>query len=78
MICSLKLALTEDLCVVQKKGKENQYAIYVKCTFDERSSIFIRDKPVFSSERRLHMDQYLQLKKKNLLVGLKGPVAKTN
>jgi hypothetical protein len=30
----------------------------VICTFDERPSIFIRDKPIFSSERMLHKDYY--------------------
>jgi hypothetical protein len=35
-----------DLCVVQK-----QRAICAKCTFDEKPSIFIRNKPIFSSER---------------------------
>jgi hypothetical protein len=28
----------------------------VICTLDERPSIFIRDKPTFSSERMLHED----------------------
>jgi hypothetical protein len=27
-------------------------------TLDERPSIFIRDKPIFSSERMLHKDYY--------------------
>jgi hypothetical protein len=30
----------------------------VKCTLDEMPSIFIRDKPIFSSERMLHKDYY--------------------
>jgi hypothetical protein len=30
--------------------------IYAKCTLDERPSIFIRDKPILSSERMLHKD----------------------
>jgi hypothetical protein len=29
-----------------------------KCTLDERPSMFIRDKPIFSSERVLHKDYY--------------------
>jgi hypothetical protein len=29
-----------------------------KHTFDERPSIFIRDKPIFSSERMVHKDYY--------------------
>jgi hypothetical protein len=52
----------------------------VKCTFDERPSIFIRDKPIFSSERILHEDYHrkVQLEKKSLTVGLKGLDAKAN
>jgi hypothetical protein len=53
----------------------------VKCTLDERPGIFIRDKPIFSTERMLHKDYYRRSsveKKKSLVVGLKGPVAKTN
>jgi hypothetical protein len=53
----------------------------VKCTLDEIPSIFVRDKPIFSSERMLHKDYYLRSsaeKKKNLVVGLKGLDAKTN
>jgi hypothetical protein len=30
----------------------------VKCTLDEIPSIFVRDKPIFSSERMLHKDYY--------------------
>jgi hypothetical protein len=52
MICFVKPVLTEDFCVVQKE----EFAI--TCTLDERPSIFIRDKPVFSSERMLHKDYY--------------------
>jgi hypothetical protein len=47
----------------------------VKGTLDERPSIFIRDKPIFSSERMLHKDYYSKDsvgKKKFLVVGLKG------
>jgi hypothetical protein len=33
-------------------------AICVKCTLDERSSIFIRDKHILLSERILHKDYY--------------------
>jgi hypothetical protein len=53
----------------------------VKCTLDEIPSIFVRDKPIFSSERMLHKDYYRSSsaeKKKNLVVGLKGLDAKTN
>jgi hypothetical protein len=43
-------------------------------------SIFIRDKPIFSSERMLHKDYYRRssVEKKYLVVGLKGLDAKTN
>jgi hypothetical protein len=50
----------------------------VKCTLDEITSIFVRDKPIFSSERKLHKDYYRRSSvKKNLVVGLKGLDAKT-
>jgi hypothetical protein len=32
------------------------HAICAKCTLDERPSIFITDKPIFSSERMLRKD----------------------
>jgi hypothetical protein len=42
-------------------------------------SIFIRDKPIFSSERMLHKDYYPRSSvEKSLVVGLKGLDAKTN
>jgi hypothetical protein len=53
MICCVKPVLTEDLCVVQKEC--------VKCTFDERPSICIRDNPIFSAERMLHKDYYAKI-----------------
>jgi hypothetical protein len=43
-----KPELTEDLYIVTS----------VIHTLDERPSIFIRDKPIFSSERMLHKDYY--------------------
>jgi hypothetical protein len=51
-----------------------------KYTLDEKPSIFIRDKPIFSSERMLHKDYNarIQLEKRSPVVGLKGPGAKTN
>jgi hypothetical protein len=57
-----------------------QHAICVKCTFDEIPSIFVRDKPIFSSERMLLKDYYRRssAEKKNLVVGLKGLDTKTN
>jgi hypothetical protein len=49
-------------------------------TLDERPSIFIRDKQIFSSERMLHKDYYSKrsVEKKILIVSLKGSGAKTN
>jgi hypothetical protein len=46
----------------------------VKCTLDEKPGIFIRDKPIFSSEKMLHKDYYPRssVEKKSLVVGLKG------
>jgi hypothetical protein len=55
--------------------------ICVKCTLDEKPSTFIRDNPIFSSERMLHKDYYRKSsvgKKKPLVVGLVGPGANTN
>jgi hypothetical protein len=42
--------------------------------------IFMRDKPIFSSERMLHKDYYRRssAEKKILVVGLKGLDAKTD
>jgi hypothetical protein len=47
---------------------------------NERPSIFIRDKSIFSSERMLHKDYDLKgsVENKSLVVSLKGLVAKTN
>jgi hypothetical protein len=52
----------------------------VKCTLDERPSTSIRDNPILSSERMLHKDYYRRssVKKKSLVMGLKGPDAKTS
>jgi hypothetical protein len=49
-------------------------------TLDERPSMFIRDKLVFSSERVLHKDYDRKgsVEKKSLVVSLKGLGAKTN
>jgi hypothetical protein len=52
MICFAKPVLTEDLCRVQKEI----FSIFAMRTLDEGPSIFIRDKPIFSSERMLHED----------------------
>jgi hypothetical protein len=52
----------------------------VKFTLDEMLNIFIRDKPIFSSERMLHKDYYRRssVEKKGLVLGLKGLDAKKN
>jgi hypothetical protein len=74
MICSVKPVLTENWCVVQKEE------FSITCTLDEKPGIFIRDKPIFSSERMLHKGYYHKssVEKKSLVVGLKGPGAKIN
>jgi hypothetical protein len=58
MICSAKPVLTEDLCVGQKE--EFSITCYMCEMYEmcERPSIFTRDKPIFSSERMLHKDNY--------------------
>jgi hypothetical protein len=45
-----------------------------------RPSIFIRDKPIFLSERMLHKNYYREgsVEKKSLVVGLKRLDAKAN
>jgi hypothetical protein len=80
MICPAKPVLTEDLCIVQKE-EFLKHAVCAKCTLDERPSIFIRDKPIFSSERMIHKDYYRKgsvSEKKSLVLGLKGLDTKTN
>jgi hypothetical protein len=51
-----------------------------KCTLDVRPSIFIRDNPIFSSERMLHKDYYRRgsIEQKYVVVYLKRTDAKTN
>jgi hypothetical protein len=47
----------------------------------ERPSLFIRDNPIFSSEKMLRKDYYRKSwveKKKSLVVGLKGLHGETN
>jgi hypothetical protein len=56
VICPAMSLLTEDLYIVQKQEFFSNMAICAKCTLDERLSIFIIDKPIFSSERILHKD----------------------
>jgi hypothetical protein len=52
----------------------------VKCTLDERPSVFIRGKLIFSSERVLHKDYYRKgsVRRKSLVMGLTGLDDKTN
>jgi hypothetical protein len=57
MTCFAKPVLTEDLHIVQKKEFSTNAASAIR-TLDERPSIFIGDKPNFSSERRFHKDYY--------------------
>jgi hypothetical protein len=57
MMCHAKRVLTEDLCVVQKE-EFSVTSICAKFTLHERPGIFIRDKPIISSERMLHKDYY--------------------
>jgi hypothetical protein len=54
--------------------------VCAKYTLDERPGVFIRDKPIFSSERMLHKDYNRKgsVGKKSQVVGLKGLDAKTN
>jgi hypothetical protein len=54
---------------------------FILSSLDERPSIFIRDKPIFSSERMLHEDYYRKgsvEKKRSVVVTLKGLDAKKN
>jgi hypothetical protein len=66
MICFAKPVLTENLYIVQKG---DFYAICVICTLDERPSIFIRDKPIFSTERAT--TTWVELKKNLKRLGTK-------
>jgi hypothetical protein len=59
MICFAKPVLTEDLCIIQKEEFSIIcYTLCVKCTLDERPSIFITDKPILSAEKMIHEDYY--------------------
>jgi hypothetical protein len=44
--------------VCSAKGRIFNNALFVRNIFDERPSIFLRDKPLFSSQRTLHKDYY--------------------
>jgi hypothetical protein len=55
MICVAKPVLTEELYIEHKEEFSIiSYAVCVMSTLDERPSIFIRDKPIFPSERMLY------------------------
>jgi hypothetical protein len=51
MICFVKPVLTEDLYIMQK---EEISTICVILTLDERLSTFMRENPIFFSQRMLH------------------------
>jgi hypothetical protein len=55
MICFAKPILMKDFIVQKEEFSVTCYTRVIH-TFDERTSIFIRDKPIFSSERMLHKD----------------------
>jgi hypothetical protein len=64
----------------RKRNKFRKPAICAIRAFDERPSIFIRDKLIFSSDRMLHKDYNCKglVEKKSLVVSLKGLDPKTN
>jgi hypothetical protein len=70
------LNYNEERCFLRGPLRE-----VINGTFDERPGIFIRDKPIFSSERMLHKDydrkDSAEKKKKSLVMRLKGLDAKT-
>jgi hypothetical protein len=53
MMCFAKSVLTEDLYIVLKEEFSNTFYMYGIHTL-QRRSLFIRDKPILSSERLLH------------------------
>jgi hypothetical protein len=90
MICCAKPVLTDDLLRVVQKGRLFNNVLYVRNVYlTERPSVFITDKPILSSERKLHNDYCRRVKlKKNIwlwvsrgltkdeLIGGKSPVVK--
>jgi hypothetical protein len=61
MICCVKPVLREGLCVVQKEEFSvtcNMYEMYIWQKAKHIHKRFIRDKPIFSTERMLHKDYY--------------------
>jgi hypothetical protein len=78
MICFTKPLLTEDLCEVQKETFSIT-CLCAKYTLDEEPNIYVRDKPIFSSEGCYIRTITARVElKKSVVVGLKGPDAKTN
>jgi hypothetical protein len=69
MIFSVKPVLAEDLCVVQKEELSICYTVCLKCTLDEKPSRFIRDKPIFSLERKLHKNYYRKISAEQKISG---------
>jgi CTP:phosphocholine cytidylyltransferase-like protein len=68
MICFAKPVLTEDMCVVQKEEFSIPCGMCDTYTL-RKAKHFIRDKPIFSSERMLHKNYYRKVsakKKKDL------------
>jgi hypothetical protein len=55
MICFAKPGLTEDLYVAHMEESSIKYYMCDTYTW-QRLNIFIRDKPIFSSDRMLHKD----------------------
>jgi hypothetical protein len=56
MISFAKPGLTEDLYIVQREEFSITCYMCVTHTWKKRPSIFIRGKPILSSERMLHKD----------------------
>jgi hypothetical protein len=68
MICFAKPVLTKDLYIVQKE--EFSITCYSAIsTLDGKPSIFIRDKPIFSSDRMLHKDYYSKAQSEKKISG---------
>jgi hypothetical protein len=81
MVCFAKPGPTEDLYeyIVQKEGFS--ITCYMCDTYSwHRPSLFIRDKPILSSERMLNKDYDRKgsVAKTSLVVSLKGHGVKTN
>jgi hypothetical protein len=61
------------VCSAKGRFFNNMLYVCAACTLDETPSVFIRDNPIFSSERMLHKDYYRKgsVEKKSLVVSLK-------